>query len=404
MSERALRHIQHLAADIGPRGSCTAEERRAAEYCRQVLRDLGYEAHLREFRAPRSGWAPFSIGSALVLLALLLFWVLTRPVEGVVPEGGLHAAGRIVAAVVAAGVTASIFMQLLFRPNLLSRLVPSGTSQNVHAVAVPRGDVRRTLVVVGHVDTHRTPWAMASPLAFRLFQILTTLGVVSFVVLAALMIAGVIWPGLPLMPLALGPAAVVALVAVVSVQPEFSRFVHGANDNASGAAAVLALAERLKAEPLEHTAVWLLNSGAEEVGATGPVRLLEEHPELKDAAWLVLDSIAGPGAGPCLITAEHLLVPLRADAGLLALARVVAEARPGLGVYEHYYRGLFSEHSPLAAAGCRSLAIINFSPRGVLPNWHRPTDTFENIDAGVLDRTEELVWEFLRRFDRQGKA
>lgn len=402
MSDRALQHIEHLAASIGPRGSCTPDERRASEYCLHVLRGLGYQAHLREFRAPRSGWAPFSIGSALILFALLSFWTFARPVEGISPAGGIHAAGRVLAAVLGAWVTASIFMQLLFRPNPLSRLVPSGTSQNVYAVAAPRGDLRRTVVVAGHVDTHRTPVAMASPLAFRLFQALTTLGVISFVVLAALMIAGMIWPALPLMPLALAPAAVVAVVLVVTLQPEFTRFVPGANDNASGAAAVLALAERLKAEPLEHTEVWLLNSGAEEVGATGPVRLLEEHPELKEAAWMVLDTIAGPGAGPCLITAEHVLVPMRADAGLLALARSVAGARPDLGAYEHYYRGLFSEHSPLAAAGCRSLALINFTPQGVLPNWHRPTDTFENIDPEVLDRTEEFAWEFLRRFDRQG--
>ncbi len=51
----------------------------------------------------------------------------------------------------------------------------------------------------------------------------------------------------------------------------------GANDIASGTAAVLALAARLKAEPLAHTSVWLLNSGAEETGATGPVNVLRRY-------------------------------------------------------------------------------------------------------------------------------
>ncbi|KRT76120.1 MAG: hypothetical protein XU14_C0065G0015, partial [Armatimonadetes bacterium CSP1-3] len=45
MSEAALQHVEHLSVTIGPRGSCTASERQASEYCRQVLRDLGYEAH-----------------------------------------------------------------------------------------------------------------------------------------------------------------------------------------------------------------------------------------------------------------------------------------------------------------------------------------------------------------------
>lgn len=60
-----------------------------------------------------------------------------------------------------------------------------------------------------------------------------------------------------------------------------------------------------------------------------------------------------------------------------------------------------SEHSPLTVAGCRSLAVINFTPDGVLPNWHRPSDTVANIDVSVLDRTEQFVWELLHHLDRQ---
>jgi hypothetical protein len=266
-------------------------------------------------------------------------------------------------------------------------------------MAMSSGEPTQTIVVCGHVDTHRTPLAMMSPRTFRLFQGLTTLGVLSYVALSAAFITGLVWPqSIP--PLALmAPTLIVAAVFIVTLQPEFTPFVPGANDNASGAAAVLALAARLKVEPLEHTQVWLLNSGAEEVGGTGPLHLLRSHPELRDAGWLVLDTIAGPGAGPCLITAEHIVFPLRADPALLALARGVATGRRDLSVYEHYYRGLSSEHSPLTAAGCRSLALINFTPQGVLPNWHRPTDTVANIDPDVLDRTEQFVWELLRRFD-----
>lgn len=387
MSVLALKHIEHLARSIGPRGTCTDEERLASVYCQQVLRDLGYDAQMQPFRARRSGWAPFSIGSGLMLLGLLVS--LLQP----------PAVGRPMAAAIAAIVTLSIFLELMFRHNPVLSLVPTGLSQNVYAIATPRNPPTRTVVVTGHVDTHRTPIAMASPLAFRLFQGLTTLGVVSFVVLTGLLIRGAIWHQVALPPWTLLPAIIVAAVFVITLQPEFSAFVPGANDNASGAAAVLALAARLKAEPLKSTRVWLVNSGAEETGADGPVRLLREHPELRGADWLVLDTIGGPGTGPCLIMAEHLLLPLRADPALLAHARSVASARPDLGVYEHYFRGLFSEHSPLTVAGCRSLAVINFTPDGVLPNWHRPSDTVPNVDPSALDRTEGFVWELLQYLD-----
>lgn len=389
MSELALRHIEHLAVTIGPRGTCTPGERQASEYCRQVLRDLGYEVHVQNFRARRSGWAPYSIGSGLMSLCLLGFLLLPPAVGGPLT------------ALLATCVTLSAFLHLAFRPNLLAWLVPAGSSQNVYAIAPARSEPKRTIVVVGHVDTHRTPVAMASPLAFRLFRWLTTLGVISLVALSVLFILGAIWPDPLWRQMTLPPGVIAGVVFVVTLQPEWSRYVPGANDNASGAAAALALAARLKAQPLLNTQVWLLNSGAEEVEATGPVRLLHKHPELTDADWLVLDTIAGPGAGPCLITVEHLLLPLRADPNLLRLARSAAAARPDLGVYEHYFRGLYSEHSPLTVAGCRSLAVINFTPEGVLPNWHRPTDTFANIDPQVFDRTEQFVWELLQHLDRK---
>ncbi len=387
MSHLALRHIDHLARVIGPRGTCTPQERQASDYCRRVLEDLGYAVRAQTFRAARSGWAPYSIGSGLLLLSLIVFAALPAAI------------GRPLAALVAVSVMLSTFLELMFRPNPLAWVVPKGWSQNVYAVAAPSGEPRRSVVISGHVDTHRTPVAMASPRAFRVFQGLVTLGVIALVALSVLLILLWIQPQPLWRELTRLPALIVAVVFVVTLQPEFSPYVPGANDNASGAAAVLALAARLTAEPLKHTRVWLLNSGAEETGATGPVQLLRRHPELKDADWLVLDTIAGPGAGPCLIVAEHLLLPLRADPTLLAAARAVASSRPNLDAYEHYYRGLFSEHSPLVVASCRSLALINFTPQGVLPNWHRPTDTVANIDPDVLDRTEQFVWDLLQLLD-----
>ena len=389
MSELTLKHIEHLAVTIGPRGTCTAEERQAAEYCSQVLRDLDYEVHMQRFRARRSGWAAYSISCGLILVSLLLTVLFPT------------AAGRVAGALLATVVSVAVLLELAFFPSPLNWLVPAGTSQNVYARALPRGGVKRSIVVVGHVDTHRTPLAFASPRIFRLFRRLITLGVDAIFALAALLIIGAIDQEWLLADFAFIPGIVVVVVFVITLQPEFSRYVPGANDNASGAAAVLALAARLRAQPLYNTCVWLVNSGAEETTATGPLELLKAHPELKGADWLILDTIAGPGAGPCLITTEQLLRPLRADPGLLALARSVAKARPDLGVYEHHFRGLFSEHSPLAASGCRSLAVINFTPRGELPNWHKQSDTFANIDPQVLERTEEFVWEFLQHLDRQ---
>jgi hypothetical protein len=328
------------------------------------------------------------MATGLILVSVLISHVVPIP------------AGRTAAAALAVAVTVSILLHLAFYPSLLGRLVPSGTSQNVYARAEPSAGIKRTIVVTGHVDTHRTPVVFRSHRTFQLFQRLTTMGIAAVVCLTATLVFEAIEQPVSFAGVQVLLVTIAAGLFAVTIQPEFTKFVPGANDNASGAAAVLALAARLKADPLLHTGVWLVNSGAEETGATGPVELMRRHPELKDAYWLVLDTIAGPGAGPCAITAERLVRTLPADPYLFEKARTVAITRTDLGAYSHYFRGLFSEHSPLAAAGCRSLAIINFTPEGVLPNWHRQSDTVANIDPQVLDRTEEFVWALLQEIDR----
>ncbi len=131
MSADALRHVRHLAGVIGPRGTCTPQERAASEYCAQVLCDLGYEVRVQPFRARRSGWVPFSISSGLILLSLLS--VQAFPSD----------AGRLIGAILATPVTISVLLQLFFYPSPLGWLVPKGPSQNVYAPVQPRGTVRR---------------------------------------------------------------------------------------------------------------------------------------------------------------------------------------------------------------------------------------------------------------------
>ena len=63
------------------------------------------------------------------------------------------------------------------------------------------------------------------------------------------------WGGL----IALLPVAIFALVDI-----ELSDVVPGANDNASGVATALSLADELGAEPPKHLDVWVVLPGAEE--------------------------------------------------------------------------------------------------------------------------------------------
>jgi hypothetical protein len=397
-----LHHLEHFANTIGPRGSCTPAEKKAHDYCQDTLAALGYNVHRDEFLSVTSGWRPYALALVLMLLAVLLFVVFDLGPGGQLGLGPDAQMGALAAAALGLIVAASFFLNASHRPNPLLWVMPLEASQNVWASAEPRADVRRRVVVTGHVDTARHALAMQSPGLWQVFQVLTTLTGLALVVLVALFIWGIFTPDPLPRTIAAGLAVLLLVDLVFTVQPDTTPFVVGANDNATGAAAVLGLAERLKSEPLEHTQVFLVNTGCEEVGCTGLVDWIERHAvrDAPQASYLVLDNIGGRGSQVNYLLDETVLLPIKADPGLVAHAEQVARAHPELGAQPFHYRGLFSEMSIAAARGQAALGLLDFDPRTRMPpNFHTARDTMANIDPEVLAKSEAFAWALLQKLD-----
>ena len=81
------------------------------------------------------------------------------------------------------------------------------------------------------------------------------------------------------------------------VTADLGRYSPGANDNASGVGTILALAERLKGQPLEHTEIWLAFTGCEESGCDGVLALIKEHGNALREALFIDFEMVGIGDG-----------------------------------------------------------------------------------------------------------
>jgi len=396
MSETTLRHIEHFTHTIGPRGSTTPQERAAHDYCQTTLERLGYTVQREAFASPTSGWHPYALAAGLMLGAIVLFVLLGLTVNA--------QAGALAALVLGVLTAGSFLMQVLHQDNPLAWFLPVDRSQNVWALAAPSGEVQRRVVVTGHVDTHRTALAMQSPALWQAFQALTLLVGVANVGLIGLFIWGLVTPDPLPRTIALYTGIVYILGLVFTLQPDFTPFVSGANDNATGAAAVLTLAERLQAEPLAHTAVYLVNTGCEEVGCYGLIDFIKRHAasDAPDARYLVLDNIGGRGSEVNYVLDETILLPVRSDADLVALAERVAAANPALGAKPFHYRGLFSEVSIATVHRQKALGLLAFDPVSKMPpNFHTVRDTMTNVDPAVLDRSEQFAWAILKALDAE---
>lgn len=387
-TSRCLEHVRHLSERIGPRGSTTAQEREAAEYAGSVLERLGLDVAVQRFRSAVSAWRPYALALALALLALAVY-----------PIGGRVTA--VIAAIIMITVFVSAFLELNFVSNPLRWVLPKGWSQNIWAVIPPRGQPRRKVVLVGHLDTHRTPFVFRSARHLKIFALLSPLGFGGMLTLFALFVIGAIvqaeWVHVAAVIVGLG----LAVLLMILVQADFTPYTHGANDNASGAAIVLALAERLVRQPLNESEVWALNTGCEEVGCYGADAFLREHrAQLQDAYFIVFDSVGGPGTGPCFITREGMTRRYRPDPRLLSLARFLAVARPELGAYEMPMRLGYTEGAIGIKRGLRTITFVSLGRKdGILPLWHQVQDRVDKIDADTLARTEQFAWELLQRID-----
>ena len=382
-------HVLHLTKMIGARGSTTTHEEEAARYAALTLRQAGFEPITERFISARSGWYPYALFSGLLLVSELVFWL-----------GGQW--GAIFAVAVTLFSLISVLLELAFRPNPLRWLLPKGRSQNVWARIPARTSLREKVVLLGHLDTHRTPLVFSTDRLVKVFSVLVPVGLMSSVILLLIFAVDIFvnawfWPLLTL-PFALG----VAGIFVLTLQADLTPYTAGANDNATGAGIVLTLAERIKNEPLVNTSIWMVLSGCEEVGCYGADAFAQAHgDQLNGAAWITLDTLGSPGGRPCYLTRETFLLTARSDPDLVTLAEGVASQHPELNARAHHkFSGAYTEGSIGAKHGFRVLTLISLTPEGKPTEWHRPTDVVENVDPAVVECSEKFVWELLQEIDQ----
>jgi Peptidase family M28 len=340
----AFAEAETLVDEFGPRPPGSDAERRAAQHLCHRLEGLGRDAHVEGF----SVWPAWATGYAVNAGVGIVGSVVS--VTSATLGTGLVLLAAILTFLDLAGITPTT-----------RRLLGRRASQNV--VSWGDRDKPGALLLVAHYDSGPTRTWPLQPLFIALLLVLaccvlraggmsgTRLTIVQFIPTVVLIVYIAL-----LLDIALSPAA------------------PGENDNASGVAVVLRLAERVDA--LDHFGVHVLLTGSQKAMAQGMRSFLQTHRrELKpgDTVVLNLDAVGGgelretKKEGPLLTVSSHpqLTGNLETDS--------FVNREPSDGY----------------AAGSAGLPAVTFA------------GTADRLDEGMLTEAEETCVELVQQLDEE---
>ena len=246
-----LDYVEYLSKEIGARPAGTEEEQQAALYIAdEFQKEAGFTANIEDFTSSSNlegGRAILAMITIVVSILAMLFNILTIP------------------ALVLALIAAVIYVLEAYDKPIISSRLARGASQNVVAKYQPfgegaeekRGARRRKIVLIAHYDTGKvTPGIIqrAESMNLPLSKVcLAGMVAAPFFLLLRLFLGGTGGAGLIFINLLTIIAIIlVAMPIVKAILYRVAPYNEGANNNATGVAALLEIAQRINSGSLSE--------------------------------------------------------------------------------------------------------------------------------------------------------
>jgi Zn-dependent M28 family amino/carboxypeptidase len=369
-------------------------EREAAGWIASRLQRAGCRTRIEEERSYASYARPLAGLSALGAAAGVL---------------ALGRRGRAAAAAMGAAIAVAMADDISNGPRVFRRAtMRQKPTWNVVAEA---GDpqAERTLVLLAHHDA--APTGLAFDQSFQRWLAEAFPGIVERIDTALPQWWPVVAsPGLVALGaatgrrgLAVAGVAGCALATAAFADIARSPVTPGANDNLSGVACLVAVAQALRDEPIAGLRVLLVSCGSEETLQGGIRPFAARHfPQLdRDRTWVLnLDTVGSPelilleGEGPLVMEDYHA----RSFRDLVARAAERADAPLRRGM-----RARSSTDSVIPSrAGYPTATLASMNRHKALSNYHQMTDTPENLDYATVAGAVAVAGEVIRELAARG--
>jgi hypothetical protein len=280
-------------------------------------------------------------------------------------------------------------------------IMPRFLSQNIFTKFDESKEKR--IIVSAHYDTQRAS-VMFHPKIVDYLGLIYNISYAGF----GLVPIGILFNVFKFQPLGtvfliIGLIIVTANIIFMALCEITGKYTPGANDNGTGVALALALAEYYinhKDEFPGNVDVVFLFTGSEETGERGMKHFIKKYAKSlpKDTQFIILDNL---GTGKITyLEGEGMIFYKKAGKMLLDIAEEMQKGHSGK-VQRMKNLLLPTDALPVMAAGFDAIAFLAKDEKGRLGNYHWHTDTIENVDIDLLLYEEEFFKEYLMKVARE---
>lgn len=377
--------IEDVCEEIGPRLGTSDKEKEAGRKIKGILENYTNDVVLEEFSCHPKAFLDFIKIAfvAGVAATALFFWF---PLISMILQ--LYA------------VSTFIFEQMLLK-EYVDFFFPKKTGENVIGKIPAKNEAKQIVIVSGHHDS-----AYEFPLFEKFkekFDILAY-GTAGFMVLSAIgslikFLLDVFQISTLLTDLIFFSILLIALIlgGYIAFNLHSKNIILGANDNLSGVAIILALAEHFSQNELNNIELWCISFSCEEC-MRGSKRFVEKHKnELKDSITLNYDMV---GRGNCSIIAkEPAFTATHSQEVVQAFHDSSINANAELPIIELGFGG--TDAAFFSKAGLKAISLAGVTKDLYPDTWHELSDTPEFIEEDKLQKTLKTSIQYLTDLDKK---
>lgn len=371
---RAFDHLKHLVLSIGPRGATTENERRAAMYIERILRASGLAVWTQEFPSiPSPSYSYILIYTLCIIGTFLCFLDFVMGAVIVITAYTFY-------------VLENIFL-LPIVTQLLS-FIFGYRSKNVIGLLKSDEVPRIRVVLIAHYDTAKAS-SIFKPEKIKNIKSIVRTCFTSFTLIVVLSIINIFIESYALSMLIVFAGIPIYIELHGLIESELKHnYVVGANDNASGVAVLLALAEYLgRSKPMDSE-IWFIATGAKEVNTLGITNFVEKYRDILNSAYIINFDSLGKGELHYVLCEGILKKYCLKQRALKEVADKVGRE---IGIRPREHQLLLTDSSILLKNDYEALTLMGLSEYNLPMDYHWYTDTLIGIKISNLRKAIEFT-------------